>query len=63
MSKNLISFVNHLLTYDSQYDIIIKKNPKMIGRPFRFNINSNTMNALALKCKKIFLIWGFLIER
>jgi serine/threonine-protein phosphatase PP1 catalytic subunit len=54
MSNNLISFVNHLLTYDSQYNIIIKKNPKMIDHPFRFNINSNTMNSLALKCKTIF---------
>lgn len=54
MSKNLISFVNHLLTYDSQYNTIIKNNQKIKGHPFRFNINSNTMNALALKCKKIF---------
>lgn len=54
MSKNLISFVNHLLTYDSQYNKIIEDNPKMVDHPFRFNINSNTMNALALKCKKIF---------
>ena len=46
--------MNHLLTYDSQYNIIIKKNPKMIDHPFRFNINSNTMNSLALKCKTIF---------
>ena len=54
MSKNLVSFVNHLLTYDSQYNMIIKKNPNMTNNPFRFNINANTMHALSLKCKQIF---------
>lgn len=54
MANSLISFVNHLLTYDNQYNSVIKKNPDMINYPFRFNINSNSINALAEKCKELF---------
>ena len=48
------SVENHLLTYDNQYNNIINDNPKMANYPFRFKINANTINALAIKCRDIF---------
>lgn len=54
MSKSFIAFINHLLTFDTQYDMIIKKSPEFIDAPFRFNINSSVLNALSVKAKEIF---------
>lgn len=54
MSKSFIAFVNHLLTFDTQYNLIINKSPQYINSPFRFNINSSVLNALSVKAKEIF---------
>ena len=43
MNKNFIKFVNHLLTFNKQYDILKEKN--MIS-PLRFNISASTITRL-----------------
>lgn len=54
MSKNFIAFVNHLLTFDTQYSMILKKNPEYKNLPFRFKIDASVIKALSIKCKNIF---------
>ena len=38
--QNFIKFVNHLLTFNKQYELIKDKNP---NAPLRFNISANTI--------------------
>ena len=52
--KNITQFINHLLTFNHQYDYIKKNNKNMNGMPFRFNINSNIMTKLATYAHEIF---------
>lgn len=45
--KNLTQFINHLLTFNHQYEYLKKNNQNLNGMPFRFNINGNIMVKLA----------------
>lgn len=51
---NFVSFVNHLLTYEKQRELINAKNPDYIDKPFRFNITSDVMINLSKKVIDIF---------
>ena len=43
MNKNFIKFVNHLLTFNKQYDMLKEKN---MASPLRFNISASTITRL-----------------
>jgi serine/threonine-protein phosphatase PP1 catalytic subunit len=51
---NFVSFVNHLLTYEKQRELINAKNPNFINKPFRFNINADVLINLSKKVIQIF---------
>ena len=51
---NFVSFVNHLLTYEKQRELINAKNPEFINKPFRFNINADVLINLSKKVTQIF---------
>tara|TARA_B100000575_G_C23140692_1_gene663711 strand:- start:3949 stop:4905 length:957 start_codon:yes stop_codon:yes gene_type:complete len=54
MSTELINFINHLLTFNNQKNLIDSQNKNMIDKSLRFNINSNIIINLSNKCKSIF---------
>ncbi len=52
--KNITQFINHLLTFNHQYEYIKNNNKNLNGMPFRFNINHNIMIKLANYAHEIF---------
>lgn len=54
MSSELINFINHLLTFNNQKDLIDSQNKDMVNKSLRFNIDSNIIINLSNKCKSIF---------
>tara|TARA_B100001057_G_C22855617_1_gene952565 strand:+ start:1187 stop:2143 length:957 start_codon:yes stop_codon:yes gene_type:complete len=54
MSSELINFINHLLTFNNQKNLIDSQNKDMVNKSLRFNIDSNIIINLSNKCKSIF---------
>ena len=42
-SNNFIGFVNHLLTFNKQMELLHTQSPESVSMPFRFNINSKVV--------------------
>lgn len=55
MSNNFDRFINHLMTFNEQYETVKKTRPEIAHIPFRFNIKEDLIMALSLKVKEIFL--------
>ena len=51
--QSLVSFINHLLTFNNQHSSVKEQFPGAAHLPFRFNIKSSIMANLADKCKAI----------
>ena len=41
--KNFINFINHLLTFNKQMELLHSQNTNTDKMPFRFNISSRVM--------------------
>ena len=54
MSQKFIKFINHLLSFDNQHNILLEKNPQYKEMPFRFNIDPKVLMALSLKAGELF---------
>ncbi len=48
-----ISFINHLLTFNKQMELLYSKKPAEKNKPFRFNISSNVIMKLCVLIKPI----------
>lgn len=49
-----INFINHLLTFNKQMELLYSQNPSEKNKPFRFNISSNVIIKLCELVKPIF---------
>jgi serine/threonine-protein phosphatase PP1 catalytic subunit len=55
LNKNqFINFINHLLTFNKQMELLYKQKPSEKNKPFRFNISANVMIKLCERVKPIF---------
>ena len=55
LNKNqFINFINHLLTFNKQMELLYKQKPSEKNKPFRFNISANVMIKLCETVKPIF---------
>lgn len=55
LNKNqFINFINHLLTFNKQMELLYKQKPSEKNKPFRFNISANVMIKLCETVKSIF---------
>jgi len=52
-SKNFINFINHLLTFNKQMELLYAQKPEEKDKPFRFNISSRVIIKLCELVKPI----------
>jgi hypothetical protein len=52
--SHFINFINHLLTFNKQMELLYKQKPSEKNKPFRFNISSSVIIKLCEIVKPIF---------